>query len=151
VSGSLADRISALLARHRPASLLIIGEPPPLPAEAPAATHIAVESAARELEGLGRFDFAILGEVAERLPADETAALLGRLKNLHTDRFLLLVNPARSSLDRDALLGLALLPLEAAADDRQAWLYDLDRYNPEREWNNPADWAHPENFDRFRW
>jgi hypothetical protein len=151
VSGSLADRISALLARHQPATLLIIGELPLLAADAPATTRMAAESAARELEGHGRFDFAILGEVAERLPADETGALLGRLKNLHTDRFLLLVDPRRSKLDRDALLGLALLPLEAAEDDRQAWLYDLDRYNPEREWNNPADWAHPENFDRFRW
>lgn len=148
---SLAERISGLLARHRPSSLLLIGVPPPMPPEAPAATRIAAESAGRELEGLGRFDLAILGEVAERLPADETTALLGRLKNLHTDRFLLLVDPARSSLDRDALLGLALLPLEPAEGDRQAWLYDLDRYNPEREWNNPADWAHPENFDRFRW
>jgi hypothetical protein len=32
-----------------------------------------------------------------------------------------------------------------------AWLYDIDRYNPERPWNNPEDWANPGNFERFRW
>jgi hypothetical protein len=31
------------------------------------------------------------------------------------------------------------------------YTFDADRANPEREWNNPTDWAHPENFDRFRW
>jgi hypothetical protein len=81
----------------------------------------------------------------------DAEAVLGRLKNLHTSRFLLLADPARACLGHDALLALALAPFEHLADGRVAWRYDLDRYNPERGWNNPEDWANPQNFDRFRW
>ncbi len=41
--------------------------------------------------------------------------------------------------------------VEQLEDGRIAWRYDIDRYNPERPWNSPEDWAHPENFERFRW
>jgi hypothetical protein len=34
------------------------------------------------------------------------------------------------------------------------WLlfdHDVETYNPERDWNTPQHWAHPERFDRERW
>jgi hypothetical protein len=151
MSAAAADCLARLLQTWRPADVLLVGSIPELPATAPGATRVPVDESGVPLEGLGRFDLAVVAEVTERLDAAAAVAVLGRLKNLHTDRFVLFVDPLRSSLDRDALLGLALEPLEPLDDGLLAWLYDIDRYNPERDWNNPEDWAHPENFDRFRW
>ena len=112
---------------------------------------MAVMEAADALTRLGRFDLAIVDGLVEQVDAPAAEAVLGRLKNLHTDRFVLLADPARSCLGYDDLLALALAPFEHLDVGRVAWLYDIDRYNTERRWNNPEDWANPENFERFRW
>ncbi|NGP53027.1 DUF6231 family protein [Thioalkalivibrio sp. XN8] len=146
---SAEDCIAALLAEYAPASVLVIGDA--APETAAEVTRVAATEAPRKLEAVGRFDFAIVSGLLEEIEAADAEAVLGRLKNLHTSRFLLLADPARASLGHDALLALALAPFEHLADGRVAWRYDLDRYNPERRWNNPEDWANPHNFDRFRW
>jgi hypothetical protein len=143
--------VAALLERYAPASLLVIGNPPIAPETDAKVTRVAATAAPAELATLGRFDFALVSALLEQLGAPDASAVLGRLKNLHTDRFVLLADPARACLGHDELLALALAPCEHLADGRVAWLYDLDRYNPERPWNNPDDWANPENFERFRW
>jgi hypothetical protein len=145
------DCIASLLEHHAPARLLVIGEPPMPPETGADVTCVAVHAATTELATLGRFDFAVVSGLLERLAASEAESVLGRLKNLHTDKFVLLVDPARSSLEHDTLLALALAPFEHLDDGRIAWRYDIDRYNPERRWNNPEDWANPENFDKYRW
>jgi hypothetical protein len=143
--------IATLLESCAPRRLLVIGDPP-VPATAAATlTRVAVEDAAAELSALGRFDLVIVAGLAESLDAPAAEGVLGRLKNLHTDRFLLLVDPLCSKLGHDALLVLALAHVEKLADGRIAWRYDIDLYNPERRWNNPEDWANPENFEKFRW
>ncbi len=151
MSVSAENCVAALLAEYAPGSVLVIGGAVPMP-EAPAKeTRLAAAEAPAKLEALGRFDFALVSGLLEELEAADAEAVLGRLKNLHTSRFLLLADPARACLGHDALLALALAPFEHLADGRVAWRYDLDRYNPERRWNNPEDWANPHNFDRFRW
>jgi hypothetical protein len=154
VSRSAADCIKDLLGRYRPARLLIVGPAPGSRAEIAGEAEtrrISMDELEAALGECGHFDFAVVAGVTGRLDTRAATELVGRLKNLHADRFLLLVDPGRSSLDRDTLLALALAPLEHLDDGREAWLYDIDRYNPEREWNNPQDWAHPENFEKFRW
>jgi hypothetical protein len=148
VSASAAACVARLLGEYRPATVLLIGDAPAVGTDV---TTLPAEAAAAGLADAGRFDFAVVAQLTEIHDADTARVILGRLKNLHTDRFLLLADPARSCLDRDALLSLALAPLAHLEDGRVAWLYDIDRYNPERDWNTPADWANPENFDRFRW
>jgi hypothetical protein len=148
---SAHDFIAALLESHAPARLLVICDSFQLPDTDAKVTRLAVADAPAGLAALGRFDFAVVAELAETLQAGETEAVLGRLKNLHADRFVLIVDPGSSCLGRDELLALALAPYEPLEGGRHAWLYDIDRYNPEREWNNPVDWAHPENFGKFRW
>jgi hypothetical protein len=145
------DCIARLLAEYAPASVLVIGDAMPAPEATAEVTRLAAAETPEKLEALGRFDFAVVSGLLEELEAADAEAVLGRLKNLHTSRFLLLADPARASLGHDALLALALAPFEHLADGRIAWRYDLDRYNPERRWNNPEDWANPQNFDRFRW
>jgi len=148
---SAQECITALLDACAPATLLVIGDPPNAPATEALLTCVDAAAAPAQLESLGRFDFAVVSEVLEQLGARDAEAVLGRLKNLHTDRFALLVDPARSCLDHDALLALALAPYRQLEDGRVAWRYDIDRYNPERSWNNPEDWANPQHFDKFRW
>lgn len=148
---SAQDCITSLLDFHAPQRLLLIGEPAFAPDTGSEVQRVAARAATVELATLGRFDFAVVSGLVEQLDPAESEAVLGRLKNLHTDRFLLLVDPGRSHLGHDALLALALAPFARLDDGCVAWRYDIDRYNPEREWNNPEDWANPENFDRFRW
>jgi hypothetical protein len=143
--------VAALLGRYAPANLLVIGDPPLAPETDAEVTCVTATDAPTALATLGRFDFALVSALVEQLDGPDAAAVLGRLKNLHTDRFVLLADPARACLGHDELLALALAPCEQLADGRVAWLYDIDRYNPERPWNNPDDWANPENFGRFRW
>jgi hypothetical protein len=148
---SAEDCIAALLSEYAPASVLVIGEMAPALETASEVTRLAAAEAPEKLEELGRFDFAVVAGLLENVEAAAAETVLGRLKNLHTSHFLLLADPARACLGHDALLALALAPFEHLADGRVAWRYDLDRYNPERRWNNPEDWANPQNFDRFRW
>jgi hypothetical protein len=151
MSTTVSDCLGVLLRDYAPPSLLVIGDPPVAPETEAEVTLVAVADAANDLAGLGRFDFAIVSGLVEQLDATASETVLGRLKNLHTDRFVLLADPARSCLGHDALLALALAPFEHLDDGRIAWRYDIDCYNPERRWNNPGDWANPENFERFRW
>jgi hypothetical protein len=143
--------ITSLLETYAPARVLVIGDSFVLPEFELEVTRLAVADAPEDLPALGRFDFAIVTDLLETREAKEAEAVLGRLKNLHAATFVVLVDEARSSLGRDDLLALALAPHEPLDDGRMAWLYDFDRYNPEREWNNPEDWAHPENFGKLRW
>jgi predicted nicotinamide N-methyase len=147
----VAECVARVLEGYQPARVLLIGYPGPMPASAAEAVALPVVDVELSLADAGRFDFALVADLTENREAEAARLVLGRLKNLHTDRFLVLVDPARSCLARDDLLELALAPLEQLADGRLAWLYDIDRYNPQRPWNNPDDWANPENFDRFRW
>ena len=151
MSVSPHDCIVGLLDAYQPASLLVIGAAPTLAHHHAGAVTIPPEDAEARLKNLGRFDLAIVSGLLETLSAKDAAAVLGRLKNLHTDKYVLLVDPARACLGHDALLALALAPFEQLDDGRVAWRYDIDRYNPERPWNNAEDWANPQNFDRFRW
>lgn len=143
--------IATLLETYAPATVLVIGAPPLPGGWSAAVTEVDPGAAPAALATMGRFDFAAIAGLVEELDAEQAEAVLGRLKNLHTDRFVLLVDPARSSLCHDELLALALAPFEPLDDGRVAWRYDIDLYNPERRWNNPEDWAHPDNFEKFRW
>jgi hypothetical protein len=148
---SAGECVASLIERYAPATVLVIGDPTVMPTVATEACRLSVAEASMKLAGLGRFDFAVASGLAEALEPAATEALLGRLKNLHTDRFVLLVDPTTSRLGHDALLALALAPFEHLDDGQVAWRYDIDLYNPERRWNNPEDWANPDNFGKFRW
>jgi hypothetical protein len=52
-------------------------------------------------------------------------------------------------------LGLTLALYRRVSDVNGAetaiYTYDIDSYNRQRDWNTPEDWAHPGNFNRWRW
>ncbi len=136
---TVAGELAALRAD---ASLLVIGASPP--AER-ACDHLPDNATVADLDGLGIFD---LGLVLALATPDES--LLGRLRDLHTRRLLVTGDAARHFEPRRMLaLGFEHHPSPDAAGG--AYLYDRDRFNRQREWNSPDNWANPENFDKYRW
>lgn len=134
-----------ILGAWEPDALLVVGDLP----EAGAATagrvvRVGAEAGTDALEGLGRFDAAAVTLPAD-VPAGTLELLLGRLKNLHAPRILVTLagEPPASRL--------RALAFEPTGEDGTVWVHDIDRYNRQRDWNSPENWAHPENFDKYRW
>lgn len=109
----------------------------------PRSDYLPAEATVDDLEGLGIYD---LGLVLELATDDES--LLGRLRDLHTRRLLVCDAAARHFEPRRML---ALGFEHHAGADGAAYLYDRDRFNRERDWNSPENWANPDNFDKYRW
>ena len=112
-----------------------------------------------ELAAVGRFDYGVLSGALETLDPAAGAALIARLRDLHCHRFALAcrhqdARHREGSWTEPRLLALAL-QLHRRIDQDGVWYsvytYDIDSYNPEREWNNPENWANPGNFRRYRW
>lgn len=74
-------------------------------------------------------------------------ALLARLRDVHAQRVVVLVD----GVGRNELLALRFEPANFVFDGGQVFLSSAAVTDKRREWNNARDWAHPENFDRFRW
>jgi hypothetical protein len=108
------------------------------------------------LSSLERFDYGLVHQTLERMDLDAGSALLARLRDLHCRRFS--VTFAATGDDpawtRERFLSLALSLHRRVDQDGLTtviYSYDIDTYNPRREWNDPSHWANPENFDRYRW
>jgi hypothetical protein len=99
-----------------------------------------------------RFRLGVIAGLIGRLPDAATRALIAALRDQYCDGLLLLAPEGRWPLADYLSLGFER---HAAVDGNggafELYWYDADRCNPEREWNNPTHWAHPENFKRFRW
>ena len=101
----------------------------------------------------------MLSGALEALSPDNGAALIARLRDLHSHRFAVACLHADAHHREGAwsegdLLAMALsLHRRIAADEvwYSVYTYDIDTFNRKREWNDPTDWANPENFRRYRW
>jgi hypothetical protein len=141
------DRILTLLAGWKPGSLLVAGAD--LPADGlPAAvvTRLDPTTGTDALADLGRFDAAVVAFSGDTPDPDELELFLGRLKNLHAPRIAV-----RTDSPEGTAIRLRALAFEPDTAQGTVWVHDIDRYNPHREWNTARDWAHPENFDKYRW
>ena len=115
--------------------------------------------ALERLEGRDRFDYAVLSGALEALSPDNGAALIARLRDLHCHRFAVACLHADAHHREGAwsegdLLAMALSLHRRIAEDEvwySVYTYDIDTFNRKREWNDPTDWANPENFRRYRW
>ncbi len=108
------------------------------------------------LADLGRFDYGLVHQTLERLDLDAGSALLARLRDLHCRRFSVTFAAAEDgpAWTRERFLSLALSLHRRVDQDgisTVVYSYDIDTYNPKREWNDSSNWANPENFDRYRW
>lgn len=121
-----------------------------------ATTRLRVDINMRELAELGRFDLAIVADQLEHLPKTAGMALLGRIRNVHSNHFCVLYAPAGRSSAWTAVdffsLGMTLSST-FLNDGRelQLYTYAIEKYNRRREWNNSRYWANPENFGKYWW
>lgn len=122
-------------------------------------TMLRVPADLDQLEQLGRFDYAVLSHALELLEPAEGAALIARVRDLHCHRFALAcrhvdAHHREGEWSEPELLALSLTLHRRVREDgtwHSVYTYDVDTYNPKREWNNAEDWARPENFRRYRW
>ena len=156
-----------LLVDLSPASLLCVttGETPSAVSQYLAhhqesrVTMLEPDAARTALADLGRFDYAILSHALEALEPSEGAALLARIRDVHCHRFALAcrhvdAHHREGEWSEPELLALALTLHRRGREDgvwHSVYTYDVDTYNPNREWNSPDNWANPENFRRYRW
>lgn len=141
--GRLADDASVLIIGRESA---VIDWPGRLSPE-----YLPVATTVPDLDGYGMYDLCVIFALAPAIAADDRAQLLGRLRDLHARR-LLVMEPALPGTVLAEMLALGFerhTPEEGPGE--AVYLYDVDRFNEKREWNSPEDWANPENFDKYRW
>ena len=119
-----------------------------------AGAHYLIETSSwRALEGLGRFDVAVLMDQLEHTPKREGLMLIGRLRNQHSNNVCIEIARDDQWTHAD-FVAAGLVPkatYERTGRTVMLLTYDIATYNPEREWNNPQKWAHPERFRKHRW
>ena len=145
--------LEALLALG-PTSVLAVGGAAAVAAEAFRArrpeTVVRSIDEPDELRALAdaRYDAAAVSGLVGARPDRAARELLAALRDRHCDRVLLAAPTGAWPLTDYLALGFEL---RATGERVELYWYDVDRYNPEREWNNPEHWANPENFKRYRW
>lgn len=156
--------LAAILDKVRPASLLLVSLNPVSQIEQWCAQHncqlhvIAESEPQQLLNDVGRVDLAIIADQLEYMTREAGAELIGLLRNLHTERLVVLYQellaPQRLRWPENSFLGMGLRrDAIFRQSDRKMTLYsyELARYNFTREWNNPRLWANPENWGKYWW
>ena len=94
----------------------------------------------------------VVGQL-ERMSREDGVHLLSRLRDLISERVLLLLHD--EAWPSDELFALGYMQIgpqkKRPSGDERFFLYDPDQFNEPRAWNNTANWANPENFKKFRW
>lgn len=96
-----------------------------------------------------RADVALVVDQLEHMSKFEGAHMLARLRDIHCGRVVLIL--ADDAWEPVELLALGFIQVQRPAACGRVYLFDPDRFNEQREWNNPSDWANPENFRKYRW
>lgn len=73
--------------------------------------------------------------------------LLGRLRDVHAQHVVVIVD----RLPHNDLLALRFESANCSFDGAQVFVSSAAVTDKRREWNDARNWAHPENFNRFRW
>ena len=99
-----------------------------------------------------RFSAGVVVDALGSLSPEEGGRLLARLRDQLCDRVFVVSRADDTEWPTAKMLALTYTLRERSAEG--TWLlydHDIATYNPERDWNNPTDWANPENFNRYRW
>lgn len=152
--------VAAILERYAPKRLLLVGasELPALAAfkQAHPDCQIAHAEAGLLPEALAaqRYDLALIVDCLEHLPKSAGLQLLGGIRNLNTNRIVVLVDLAASQWQETDMFSLALQASEHFVRDEQKlslFTYDLLEYKQVPDWLNAKFWANPENFGKYWW
>lgn len=95
-----------------------------------------------------RSDLGVIFKQFDHMPSDLAMPLLARLRDCHCDE--LLVHSGGKSLTTREMLALGFT--RATSSESGGWFhYQREEFYEERTWNSPDQWAHPQNYKRFRW
>lgn len=125
-------------------------------------TCLGAQCALQRLPPCGRHDFGFVADTLEHLPKPEGAALIAAMRDLHAERFCVVVATGKGSGPRGGqawedtellALGLSRLARYEEEEGRRLSLYgfDIASYKQTPDWLNPRYWAHPELWDKYRW
>ena len=158
------EKLAAILDSHQPRSLLIVSLNP-----VPVAQHwcddhdcelISIQELDpfKQLEAVRRVDMAVVADQLEYMNQKDGEALLGLLRNLHTDSMVAVYQPRlapeKLRWPHNGFLALGCREEGHFAQDGREldiYSYDLDDYNFRRQWNNPRFWANPEHWGKYWW
>lgn len=155
--------IAALLAAQRPETLLLIapGDTAAAPGVAAyraagrqvAVTALRTGDAPAALQGLGRFDAALVAGGLETLDRAAGKGLLAALRDVHAGRVYAVISQAGGWTDEDMrALGFALVARGDAGGTPQClYQFDIVAYKQTPDWLNPDHWANPQLWDKYRW
>lgn len=158
------EHLAAILDSHYPESLLSVSENPVPLLEHWCADHQCRLTAIEEvdplpaMQGLERFDIAVVADQIEYMNHHAAEELIGRLRNLHTESLVVVYQPhlapEKLRWSRTDFLGMGLKQ-NAVFQDRGRemcfYTYELASYNFVRTWNNPRFWANPEMWGKYWW
>lgn len=104
----------------------------------------------------GRFDFALVHGVLERLDREEGAHLIARLRDVNARRFSVVVNSTHAGCrwQRSDLIAMGLEHWSSEMREgasMEVYGFDVGTYKVTPDWLNPRHWAHPEHWGKYRW
>tara|TARA_R110002111_G_scaffold22972_1_gene52208 strand:- start:316 stop:780 length:465 start_codon:yes stop_codon:yes gene_type:complete len=95
-----------------------------------------------------RSDLGVVCKQLEYMPSESGRALLARLRDCHCAE--LLVHDTGNDLAPQDMRALGFT--RVCESDSGRWHhYARDEFYEERTWNSPEQWAHPQNYKRYRW
>lgn len=94
-------------------------------------------------------DVAVVSTLFESIGAQEGIQLLCRLRDCNCDCILLELTEESPSAQE--LLAIGFYRDESSSGERRRFRYDRNSFFELRQWNTPENWAHPENFRKYRW
>ncbi|MEX0430525.1 DUF6231 family protein [Spiribacter insolitus] len=104
---------------------------------------------------LPRAALAVIDGAAAFPSATAAVQLVGRLRDLHADRVLVIASAeADGQLGRQELIGLGFQRWASSQDrdGRRRWYeFDIAHYKVTPDWLNARHWANPELWDKYRW
>lgn len=95
------------------------------------------------------FELGIVADLLESRPARAAAQGLGRLRDIYTHRFWLIVSPTAAWTNAD-LIGYGLKRAGRFGDWR-LYRFNIHDYKDVPDWLNSRYWANPERWGKARW
>mgnify|MGYP000721608246 CR=1 FL=1 len=118
-------------------------------------TLFAPDVAESHLDGLPRAALAVVDGASAFPSAAGAVQLVGRLRDLHADRVLVIASRDHGGhLGRQELVGLGFQRWASSLDPdgRRRWYeFDIAHYKVTPDWLNARHWANPELWDKYRW
>lgn len=123
-------------------------------------TSISIKDALPYRQKPLRYDVGIVVDTLEYLDKEQSGQLIARLRDLHTDRFVIVVRIGdqwehiKSIWQTVDLLGFGMKLVSRYHIDNKpihVYKYDISTYKKTPEWLNAKNWANPELWSRFRW